>query len=174
MEYCQMKPNPCGWIFCVGIVLWLSTGDQPLLSAPHEHGHEHGGDRHGPHGGDLIELGKEEYHAELVHDDRNGVVGIYLLDSAAKRGVAIPLAEVNLNILVNAKPTQFKLPANPVQGDPAGYASCFAVRDPALCRLISESAELHGRLTVAIGGKQYLGRIHHHSHAGHSHAGHAH
>ena len=32
---------------------------------PDEDGHAH--PTHGPHGGDLIELGNEEYHAELVH-----------------------------------------------------------------------------------------------------------
>ncbi len=46
----------------------------------------------GPHHGTLIELGKEEYHAELVHDDK--MVTIYILDSAAKKGCADRLAGV--------------------------------------------------------------------------------
>ena len=57
-----------------------STTNEPTTSAPaaaagehHEgDGHDHGDDAHahpseGPHGGDLIELGNEEFHAELVH-----------------------------------------------------------------------------------------------------------
>ena len=169
-----MRLNKVG-LLCLVIALTLCTSDHGLLAAtPHEHKHEHGGDSHGPHGGDLIELGKEEYHAELVHDDRAGVVAVYLLDSTAKRGISVPIPEVVLNLLVQERPTQYKLPANPVEGDPAGYSSCFAVRDRALCRMISESAELSGRLMVVIGGKQYIGKIHHHSHAAEKHVGHAH
>ena len=44
--------------------------------------------------GSLIELGSEEYHAELVHDDAAETVTIYLLDSAAKEVVPIDATEI--------------------------------------------------------------------------------
>ena len=59
-----------------------STTSEPTTSAPtpaadgHREGdgHDHGEDAHahpseGPHGGELIELGNEEYHAELLHPE---------------------------------------------------------------------------------------------------------
>ena len=52
-----------------------------------EHGHSH--PTEGPHHGSLIELGDEEYHGELVHDDKAGTVTIYLLDSSAREAVAV-------------------------------------------------------------------------------------
>src|SRR5205085_9517220 len=89
---------------------------------------------------------------------------IYLLDSKAKQNVAAPLKDITLNLVVKRKPVQFKLAANPDKNDPKGQASCFQTKDADLFRLIAESPELTGRITVAINGKQYVGSIHHHAH----------
>ena len=83
----------------------------PPAGAAHVHPTE------GPHHGALIELGKEEYHAELVHDDRAGFVTIYILDGAAKTAVPIQAKEVTLNLLVGGKPRQFRLAALAQPGD---------------------------------------------------------
>src|SRR5688572_27330574 len=49
-------------------------------SHSHAHGHSHGHDHgHGPHGGHIIELGSEDYHAELTLDAESQTVGIHLL-----------------------------------------------------------------------------------------------
>jgi pyoverdine/dityrosine biosynthesis protein Dit1 len=71
--------------------------------------HEHPSE--GPHHGSLIELGKEEFHAELVHDDKS--VTIYVLDSAAKNFVPADASEVVINVLHDGKPEQLKLAAAP-------------------------------------------------------------
>ena len=41
-----------------------TSGPPATVEAGHAHPSE------GPHGGSLIELGNEEYHAELVHDEQ--------------------------------------------------------------------------------------------------------
>jgi hypothetical protein len=79
----------------------------PLVSeANHDdhEGHDHGdeaGDEHpteGPHGGHLIELGNEEYHAELLHDEKTHTVTIHLFAGAAKEPAAVPLEEITLQL----------------------------------------------------------------------------
>src|SRR3989337_1170847 len=77
------------------------------VEAEHDHAHP----SEGPHGGSLIELGAEEYHAELIHDDQAGTVTIYLLDSAAKAAVAIDAPDVTINLTHEGRGEQFKLAA---------------------------------------------------------------
>ena len=67
-----------------------TDGPQPDLHEDHDQadGHDgHAHPEHGPNGGELFELGAEEYHAELLHDDDAQTVTINLLDSAAKEAV---------------------------------------------------------------------------------------
>lgn len=120
----------------------------------------------GPHHGSLIELGKEEYHAELVHDDKT--VTIYILDSAAKTVVPIDAKELVINLVHDGKPEQFKLAASPDTGDPPGKCSRFALQD---AELIAELDHEHvaAKLSVSIAGKSYRGEIKH-DHGGHDHA----
>ena len=127
----------------------------------HQHAQE------GPHHGQVIELGSEDYHAELVHDEKAHKVSIYLLNSDLQRYVVIPEKELRLNLVVGGKPTQFLLPAVPQSIDPAGKASRFELVDKKLEDALHAHAA-KGRLNVAIGGKSYVGEISGHSH-GHRH-----
>jgi hypothetical protein len=89
-------------------------------------GHDPAAEGHaeeGPHHGHLIELGEEEYHAELAHDEASKTVTVYLLDKEAKTPVAIADAEIVLNLVVDGQPLQAKLVAAPQDGDPVGQAS---------------------------------------------------
>lgn len=124
----------------------------------------------GPHHGSLIELGKEEFHAELVHDDKS--VSIYILDGAAKSAVPIDAAELVINLLHDGKPEQFKLVATPDTGDPTGKSSRFVSTDPELVEHIDDEST-KPKLSVTINGKGYRGTITH-NHEGHDHAGHDH
>ncbi len=129
-----------------------------------EAGHAHA--EEGPHKGHLIELGKEEYHAELTHDDATHKVTIYLLDGEVKKSVAIAEKELTINLVVNGKPIQFKLPAAPQSGDPAGQSSRFELSDKALCDGW-DAPKSTGRLNVMIAGKQFSGEINHEGHGDH-------
>jgi len=84
------------------------AGTSPPLDADAEHndhaghghgahaGHEHPTER--PHGGHLIELGNGHYRAELLHDQNTHTVAIHLLDGTGKQAVAVPLAEITLQL----------------------------------------------------------------------------
>lgn len=136
-----------------------------------DHGHDHGDHGHaseGPHGGPLIELGNNEYHAEVVHDESAGSVTIYILDSAATKQVPIESAEISINAVHDGQPVQHKLPARPDEGDPEGKSSRFVSSDADLVSHLHEE-EANAKLVVSIKGKSYRGTVVH----GHDH-GHAH
>lgn len=135
----------------------------PAAKSPQEHAHEH--PSHGPHGGDLVELGKEEYHAEVVHDDKAGTVTIYLLDGAAKAAVPIAAAQVTINASHEGKAEQFTLAAKPLEGESDGQSSRFESPDKEL----GEHLEHGARLVVEIKGKSYTGAIKHDHDHGHKH-----
>jgi hypothetical protein len=120
----------------------------------------------GPHHGDLIELGNEEYHAEMVHDDAS--VTIYILDSAAKVAVPITATELVINLMHDGKPEQFKLAAVPDTADPAGKSSRFTLKDAELAKHIEEETA-EPKLTVTINNKPYKGDIKHEHGGDHGH-----
>ena len=161
-----------------------SSAEKPANPAAQQAGeHAHAGV--GPHGGELIELGTEQYHAELVHpehgeehgeDHGDEAVTIYLLDAAAKQPVAIGAADVKLNMRTRGRGEQFTLTTAPEAADAAGTSSRFTSSEPKLLDLFHEE-EIEGELVVMIAGMQYRGYIAHHHHEGedrHDHDGHGH
>ena len=127
------------------------------------HEHEHAHSAEGPHHGQLIELGNEEYHAELIHDDAAHKITVYVLDSAAKEGVAIEAEPITINLVADGKPAQFSLPAAPQESDPAGKSSRFEVIDETLAEAM-DAPTAKGRLNISIGGKPFSGTIGGHDH----------
>jgi len=166
------------WLACASVAVWSAGCGGPASgptspaaaaanAAPAE-ADAHAHPTHGPHAGELIELGNEEYHAELLHDDKS--VTIYILDSAAKTAVPIDATEVRINLQHDGQPEQFTLAATPDAGDPAGKSSKFSSQDAELAADI-EHAEAKARLVVTINGQQYNGEIvHDHGGEGHGHA----
>lgn len=140
----------------------------PSPSAVSEEGHEHEHPTEGPHHGDLVELGNEEYHAEIVHGNEADVT-VYVLDSGAKKAVPIDAAEITINLSHKGEAEQFKLPAAPDAGDTEGKASRFTLKE----KHLAEDLDAEGttaKLVITINGKQYTGKIeHHHDHEGHGH-----
>lgn len=122
--------------------------------AAEEHDHDHPSE--GPHHGQLIELGNEEFHAELVHDDAKNLITIYLLDGAAKSSVASGEQELVMNVVVDDTPQQFKLVAAPDASDPAGKSSRFQATDEAFGKAL-DAKGAKARLNVTLGGKPLVG-----------------
>ncbi|MEZ6061248.1 MAG: hypothetical protein R3C19_12860 [Planctomycetaceae bacterium] len=144
-------------------------------------GHSHPSE--GPHHGDLVELGDEEYHAEVVHDDEAETVTVFILDSAAKQQVAVDAADLKINVSHDGTPEQFALAAEPDASDAEGKSSRFVSSDSELAEHLDQH-DAEPKLVVMIGGKSYSGVIRHaHDHgdehaeddhaAGHSADGHS-
>ena len=142
----------------------VAGGGPPNIGgAVHDHAHPD----EGPHHGDLVELGNEEFHAEVVHGE-DGSVSVYVLDSAAKNAVPIDATELTINITHDGKAEQFKLPADRDTADPEGKSSRFSLRKDELASDL-DSHDAAARLVVMINGKSYNGKISHHHDAEHTH-----
>ncbi len=126
------------------------------VSAEEPHAHP----SKGPHKGSLIELGEEEYHAEIVHDEEAGSVTVYLLGSDAKTVVATEAKDVAVNAKVKGKAVQLKLKASPQKGDKTGTSSRFASKSKELMELLDDH-DVKPILRVAIAGKTFNGKIEH-------------
>lgn len=123
-------------------------------------GHNH--PTHGPHEGDLIELGGEDYHAEIVQTDDEIV--IYILGSDAKTAMPIEATEIVINAVHDDTPEQFQLAASADEGDPEGKSSRFTSSDAELVEHVHDE-DAQAKLVVMIGGKQHTGKIaHEHEH----------
>ena len=120
----------------------------------------------GPHNGDLIELGEEDYHAELVHEEQG--VTIFVLDAAAKTLVPIEAPDIRLNVVHDGRPEQFTLQATPDATDPVGRSSRFRSTDAELAATLN-SAGTKATLVLTINGTSFRGEVLH-DHDGHEHA----
>ncbi len=151
---------------CVGLALVVGcdSGKEPFHEVPKgskvkDQPHDH---EHGPHGGHLVELGEEEYHAEVVFDPKAAKITIYMLDSSAKKAAPIDAKEIKLDLSVAGKPKTFAAKAATDAGDPAGKSSRFEVADnPDIKANIKDEEDLKGSVTAAIGAKTYTGKIAH-------------
>ena len=121
----------------------------------------------GPHKGHLIELGEEEYHAELAHDDATKTITVYVLGADAKTAVAISETEITLNLVAGGETMQAKLAAMPQEGDAQGKSSRFTLMDEKVMEAL-EAPKTTGRLTLTIDGKPFSGKVEHEEH-GHDH-----
>lgn len=115
----------------------------------------------------MVELGSEEFHAEVVHTGDTATV--YVLGSTAKSAVPIDASDVTINVVSHGKPEQYKLLASPESSDPAGKASRFALQDADLVAHLND-ASAAVKLAVTIDGTPYSGEVPHvHDHAAHDH-----
>jgi hypothetical protein len=147
-----------------------ATGGSPVVTdGPSETGShaEHAHPSEGPHHGDLVELGNEDFHAEIVHGE-GGSVSVYILDSAAKAAVPIDATELTINITHDGNADQFKLPAVRDAADPEGKSSHFSLKDEELASDL-DSHDAAAKLVVMINGKSYSGKIEHDHDADHKH-----
>lgn len=165
----------------LGIVLGISLAclgcnraveSEPILveGEPPAIGHE-GADAHahaesGPHGGRLIELGRGEYHAELVRDESASRVMVYLLDRKASGAVASDAPELTLNLVIAGQPRQVKVSADRQTTDPEGQASRYSTNDASVLEALHDT-KTNGRLLASVAGKQFSGALTPHDH--HSH-----
>lgn len=119
---------------------------------------EHAHPDEGPHGGSLIELGEEEYHAELILEEKKHLVIVYVLDSHAKEAVSVDSQDALVNLKHGGKPKQYKLTAYPEKLDPKGKTSRFRLEDHGLVHDLHHK-DADARLRLKIAGKNYSGKI---------------
>jgi hypothetical protein len=139
----------------------IAMEDMPPVLDDHAH------PEHGPHGGELIELGKEAFHAELVHSEAG--VAIFVLDGSATTAIAIESEKITASLKHEGQVKAFDFAASRDSNDPDGMSSRFVCSDPLLDQWLDAGAE--GAVVIQIKGKSYTGKIahDHDDHAGHNH-----
>lgn len=119
--------------------------------------HDHG--EKGPHGGGIVELGKEEYHAEILVDHDSHAVVVYVLGKDAK--TAEPVDAQEITVTPEGK-TALTLKAAPQKGDPDGKASKFELVDNGVVHDLMDAGFVHGDLSIKIGENSFTGHIDYH------------
>lgn len=157
------------WLFQAAHVNGFGACQPKERSSEHQHATE------GPHGGELLELGSEEFHVEFLHDEKNKTLTLYILDGEAKQAVPIDSPQLTINLTHDGQAEQFAVPASPESSDPQGKSSRFQSNDAELNEDL-EIASGEPQLVVQIAGKQYRAAIHHaeHDHPAGEHEGHEH
>jgi hypothetical protein len=105
-----------------------------ILAAHPLWAHEH----RAPHGGNLVEIGEEFAHIELVLDAKSGKLTAYVLDGEAEKSVRIAqkILKLQINTTKGSPITlQLKAVTNPLTGDKTGDSSEFAVTSAKLRNL---------------------------------------
>ncbi len=137
-----------------------SHGTDSHGDSAHDHS-RHAHPSHGPHGGELIELGQEDYHVELVHGDAG--LSLHVLDGEAKTAVPIDAQSLTISLKKDGAVKSFDLASERLESDAEGKSSHFASADEELHEWLDGGAE--GAITIEIDGKSFTGNVaHDHDH----------
>ena len=128
-----------------------------LKKAPAVHDHSHS--EKGPHGGSLVELGEEEYHAEVVLDHDSHTLRVFVLGKDAKTATATSAKEITLT---PEGKDALTLKAAPQKGDAEGKASVFELIDGDVVHAFLDAKAIHAKLRITIADKKFLGEVDYH------------
>jgi hypothetical protein len=154
----------------VGLAGCVGCDSKPPAPKPANEDHGHSHDAKGPHMGQVMAIGKEEYHAEFVWDNASGKVTVYLLDKDIKANPAAASGQETITIEGKIKDDMktYELAAVNRTGEPP-LASQFEVDDKDLASLLENlGGNNTATLKVKIGDKEFADPISFEDH-GHAH-----
>ena len=140
-------------------------------TAPPPHAHVHG-----PNGGHIVELGDEEFHAEVAMDQTRKLT-IYLLDESVKNAKPVENGTLQIATKVDGQETTLDLVAAPLDTEKDGKCSRFELPADKVPGAILDIEGLTGNLTLKFGEKtltQSLTAEHDHEESHDHEAGHDH
>jgi hypothetical protein len=135
-------------LVALGIELW--SRQQPGRARSLKMAHAYSA----PHGGTIVQLGRDEFHLELVHDPAAGKLIVYLLDHEAKQPVRARSTSFDLVVKAGgeARTLNFMAIANP-----AGAASTEATRFEAQAEWLKTTRRFEAELPyLKIGSTTFL------------------
>ena len=138
-----------------------TPADNVVNTAPPEAPHVHG-----PNGGHIIELGDEEFHAEVAMDAARKLT-VYLLDEAVKAAKPVENGTMQITTKVDGNEVMLDLVAAPLEGEADGKCSRFELAADKVPGAIMDIEGLSGDLTLKFGDKtlkQSLTEEHDHGH----------
>lgn len=116
-------------------------GDKHAESPKKEHEHV------APHGGELLELGDEQGHIELVHDDDAGKITMYVYGAEMDKPISVEKPAVTVQQKEGGA-VDLTLVAQDAKAD--GTAHTWVAEHASL-----KAEPLEGRVRLKIAGKQY-------------------
>jgi hypothetical protein len=116
---------------------------KPTPAAPATGDHAH---PPAPHGGEVLSLGADEYHLEMIHDHDGGNVTAYVLGKDLKTPIRVEPPVISL--VTKTGPVQFTL--TPIDAGADGKAEGFRGSHEGL-----KADPWDGRIRVRIGDKDY-------------------
>ena len=109
-------------------------------------------------------LSEEEFHAEIVLDEPNHTLKLYILGPDAKTAAT---TAADSAILIPEEEGELKLTPGP--GQIEGQYSVFQLVDEKVVHKLAEEGFLHGNLKVKVGEKDYTASVDAHFHGEHDH-----
>ena len=160
----------------------FSGCDQPKptdnsAASTNDHGHSHDGESHeghedhedhghdhssisAPHGGQIIDLGREgKYHAEMTDNHDTESITIYLLNGKMER-TQVDTGSISLTLMSGDDAQTFDLTPQLQTGD--GFLS-FTISNQAAFEML-EAEGTEGKLRIEIDGTPFTGTFMHHDH----------
>ena len=119
---------------------FTEVGHDESEVAHHDHG-DHGHGHHGPNGGEIVEVGNEEFHAEVVVDENEHRIDVFILGSDAKTAKPIAASEIAISFKHGEEVEEFKLAASALDGEAEDQASRFTITDEELFEELHEHPE---------------------------------
>lgn len=118
------------WLFVIALTAGCREDSHqghthaPSTASSHAHGHEH----IAPHGGEIVVLGNEAFHLELVHDRAAGRLTLYVLDGHMENFIRLPVPSLKLTCTIDGKEQRLTLAAvaQAATGETVGNTSQFA------------------------------------------------
>jgi hypothetical protein len=141
--------------------------DEPEIGHDDHSGHGHGD--HGPNGGEIVEVGNEEFHAEVVVDEDTHRIDVFVLGSDAKTAKPIDATEISLSFKHGDEVEEFKLTAAALDGEAEGQSSKFTLTSEELFEELHEHSE-GATLSFAAGEESLSGTVTHSHEHGDEHA----
>lgn len=118
--------------------------DSPKKDGPSAKGHE---EHKAPHGGEILELGEEAAHVEVVHDAKAATLTLYVYG----KDMDTPVAVEPPTILLASKDGPRELKPTALDAKAGATASTsWRLADPAL-----SSDPIEGRVRVTVAGTAY-------------------
>lgn len=114
-------------------------------------------DHKGPHNGIVVEWGDEEYHPEIVVDQKAGTVTVYVYgnhdDLHKKKLKAIDAKSLTLVLKTSPAATTVKLDPAPEKDDPKGSSTKFTATND----VFKKDMKWEGTISGKVGTKPYSG-----------------
>ncbi len=124
---------------------------------------------HGPNGGHIVELGEEEFHAEVAMDKARKLT-VYLLDGEVKHAKPVENGTLQIATQVDGKEVVLDLVAAPLDTEKDGHCSRFELAADKVPGAVMDIEGLTGDLSLKFGDKSLKSSLTESHDHGHAHA----